>query len=521
MLRTTPASRIGRAVLAALATVAGLAVVGQANPAKAAPTPSLKWTREYGGAVIRGSSPLAVDLDGGGVDVAVGSYNGNVYAVHGSNGSDVGGWPQGTGFGIWSSPSAADVDGNGSPELFIGSGTAETSLPPGAMIGFNANGSRRWTFQGADGDNPRQAITATAPIGDVTNDGTPDLPFGTMGLTMHNLSASSGQQNGGWPFYSDDSMFSSAALADVNRDGQTDIVDGGDASPGGPFDHKGGVLRALRGNGSVIWERRFNDIVYSSPAIGDLDGNGTLEIAVGNGDYWQRVEPNADHSDSRRLFLLDAATGNIIWTKTLEGLTTPSPALADVNGDGRRDVVMATQDGSQGQVYAFDVGGGTLLNADTFGGAVIGSPTTADFNSDGAQDVLVPTGAGVTAHNGKTGGQMFTVGNGTAFQNSPLVTDVDGNGRVDIITAGTKGANGVIQRYEISESSFGARGWHTFRGDSRRTGSLTNPPMSHSFCGAPGAGGYWMVARDGGMFSFCDARFFGSMGGQQLNAPIV
>jgi hypothetical protein len=33
--------------------------------------------------------------------------------------------------------------------------------------------------------------------------------------------------------------------------------------------------------------------------------------------------------------------------------------------------------------------------------------------------------------------------------------------------------------------------------------------------------GYWMVGADGGIFSFGDAAFYGSMGGQQLNAPIV
>ena len=496
-------------------------MVVEASPAEAAPRADHRWTREIGGAVIRGSSPLAVDLDGGGVDVMVGSYNGNLYGLHGSDGSDVPGWPQNTGFGIWSSPSAADVDGNGSPEVFVGAGTAETALPPGAMLGFNANGARRWTFQGADGDNPRQAVTATAPIGDLNSDGTPDIPFGTMGLTMHSLTATSGQQNGGWPFYSDDSMFSSAALADVNRDGQTDIVVGGDASPGGPFDHKGGVLRALRSNGSLIWQRTFNDIVYSSPAVGDLDGNGTLEVVVGNGDYWQRVEGRGGHEDSRRLFLMDAATGNSIWTKDLGGITTGSPALADVNGDGRRDIVIGTHDGNNGRLYAFDVGGGVLMDVATFGGAVIGSVTTADLDSDRDQEVLVGTGAGVSAYRFGSNSPMFTMNGDVAHQNSPLVTDADGDGRVDIFIAGTRGGNGVVSRYEITESMLGDRGWHTFRGDARRTGSLTNPPLTHSFCGAPGAGGYWMVARDGGMFSFCDARFSGSMGGQRLNAPIV
>jgi hypothetical protein len=37
----------------------------------------------------------------------------------------------------------------------------------------------------------------------------------------------------------------------------------------------------------------------------------------------------------------------------------------------------------------------------------------------------------------------------------------------------------------------------------------------------PGGGGYWLVASDGGVFSFGNARFFGSTGGIHLNQPIV
>ncbi len=33
--------------------------------------------------------------------------------------------------------------------------------------------------------------------------------------------------------------------------------------------------------------------------------------------------------------------------------------------------------------------------------------------------------------------------------------------------------------------------------------------------------GYWLVATDGGIFAFGDAGFYGSMGGQPLNEPIV
>ena len=37
----------------------------------------------------------------------------------------------------------------------------------------------------------------------------------------------------------------------------------------------------------------------------------------------------------------------------------------------------------------------------------------------------------------------------------------------------------------------------------------------------PSGSGYWLVASDGGIFSFGDARFAGSTGAIRLNQPIV
>jgi hypothetical protein len=42
-----------------------------------------------------------------------------------------------------------------------------------------------------------------------------------------------------------------------------------------------------------------------------------------------------------------------------------------------------------------------------------------------------------------------------------------------------------------------------------------------AMAGTPDGGGYWTVASDGGVFTFGDAVFSGSMGGKPLNEPIV
>jgi N-acetylmuramoyl-L-alanine amidase len=55
-------------------------------------------------------------------------------------------------------------------------------------------------------------------------------------------------------------------------------------------------------------------------------------------------------------------------------------------------------------------------------------------------------------------------------------------------------------------------------------GSAGALPLARPVVGAastPDGGGYWLVASDGGVFSYGNATFYGSLGGQHLNQPIV
>ena len=61
-------------------------------------------------------------------------------------------------------------------------------------------------------------------------------------------------------------------------------------------------------------------------------------------------------------------------------------------------------------------------------------------------------------------------------------------------------------------------------GDARFFGSTGGMRLNEPIVGvaaSPTGGGYWLVARDGGVFTFGDARFFGSTGGMRLNEPII
>lgn len=61
-------------------------------------------------------------------------------------------------------------------------------------------------------------------------------------------------------------------------------------------------------------------------------------------------------------------------------------------------------------------------------------------------------------------------------------------------------------------------------GDAPFYGSMGGKPLAAPVVGiasTPSGHGYWLASSDGGLFSFGDAGFHGSMGGKTLNAPIV
>nr|MBF6554771.1 hypothetical protein [Acidimicrobiales bacterium] len=63
--------------------------------------------------------------------------------------------------------------------------------------------------------------------------------------------------------------------------------------------------------------------------------------------------------------------------------------------------------------------------------------------------------------------------------------------------------------------SFGDAGFHGSTGAIR----LNKPVVG--MAATPDGGGYWLVASDGGIFSFGNARFFGSTGSIALTRPVV
>ncbi len=121
----------------------------------------------------------------------------------------------------------------------------------------------------------------------------------------------------------------------------------------------------------------FGDVLYRLPGIGDVDGDGKLELAQGHADGTLRI--------------CDFESGNLRAKIDLNAIATDVLTL-DVNGDGRMEFVFGTNDGRLITVGS-NAGNFTIVDQMETG-AALGSPIAADFDGDGSAEIYVVTGDG-------------------------------------------------------------------------------------------------------------------------------
>jgi hypothetical protein len=449
------------------------------------------------GEPIAESSPVVATLDDGPA-VVVGDRSGYLYAYNLSDGTPVTGWPVHTGAPVDATPSVAPISGSSGPDdVFIGTGDAAHPYP-GGYKAYEPDGTLLWDTPApnppSDAGHADSGVEASLTVTDIG--GTTGVFAGSLGQESYALSAAAGKVLTGWPFFSADTNFSTAASADLYGNGQDELVMGGSSTAGvaeGQGYSNGGHVRVLDAQGALIYDYDTDQEVVSSPAVGDFLPRRTTGIVVGTGARF------AGTTDTDRILALTTRLG-LAWSDNLDGYTTSSPALADLQGNGQLDVVEGTDTGKlTGSVYALDGTDGTLIwEQPAAVSRIIGSVTTADLSGAGYQDVLVPTIHGVEVLDGRNGTEIAVLGQHLGFQNSPLITD-DPNGTVGITIAGYYGVRnppgkdvqsqgvGIIQHYEIWGSNaalpagvgaVGPGSWPMFHHDPSLSGVASTLPGS-------------------------------------------
>jgi CSLREA domain-containing protein len=404
--------------------------------------------------------------------------------------------------GIEAKPSVADIDGDGDADVVVGESN-------GTLAYFRNTGSATNPVyaQQTGAANPFNGIDVgsySAPAADdVDGDGDVDLFVGANDGTVHYYKNTGTATN---PTYVQqthtDNPFNNVyvgdyvgiALGDVDADGRVDALLGA----------HDGTLRYYRNTGSAtvpVYTLQtggtdlFNGVdvgVEAKPVLGDVDGDGDLDAAVGasDGTIWYFKNTGAATSP---VYVSQSGAANPF--NGLDVGTYSTPVLGDVNGDGDLDAIVGASDGTlfyfrndavpPAVNYALLTGAANPFNGINNGFDSYPTPALGDVDGDGDLDLVT----GVVRHAGsmryfKNTGTATAPAytqqtgaanpfNGIATPNSqPALADVDGDGDLDAVVAEFSGGGlmyfkntGVATSPVLVQQTGAANPFNGFTGD--------------------------------------------------------
>ncbi|MDX1417596.1 MAG: VCBS repeat-containing protein, partial [Candidatus Promineifilaceae bacterium] len=504
-----------------------------------------KWTKSLPAALCKGSnsdtnchrsSPALADVTGDGkLEIVVATNNGHILVIR-HNGEELWRVDSAPYFGleagkqkINSGPAVADIDADGQMEIVVGAGTTSRSTcTHGGIIVLEHTGQVKpgWPVLTQDWDIPptgcRETIFSTPALGDLDLDGDLEIVAGGFDKRIYALHHT-GQFVSGFPPNSyhfnrfgwdvlegrlGDTIWSSAAIADLTGDGFLDVIIGSDEgnydetwlpvlepwhcpySPVYTPGYCGGSVYALDRHGNLLdgFPRYILEAISSSPAIMDVNEDGTPEIFIGTGTYYYNQSPDKP-TEGFRLFGFDSRGNDLPgWAggQVVGGPVPASPAIGDITGDGQPNIVVAAGDK---KLYAWHINGSMVSGFpmtprthfdQVLEGYDVGTGfILADYTGDGkmeiflrhAAEIIIVSGSGhqLTAPNPNDTRPAYAMG--ARVWNNPAVGDLNGDGRLELVVQNSK-----LAVWDLPQSSTSAD-WPMFKRDAARTSSAL-PTMS-------------------------------------------
>jgi WD40 repeat protein len=263
--------------------------------------------------------------------------------------------------------------------------------------------------------------------GVINNDDVPDIVFGTKNGYVIVLDGSNGHEF--WKFRITSEEASEPISVDVvnldNSDGPEIIAAGkGDASN----DWKG-IVYALDVDGNQIWVARSSHNEVVDLAYADINGDDHLDVIASAGTYpWGGGE----------VIVIDGTTGVQIWAQSLGGGHGRGIDVGDMDGDGDYEIAVENYDN---KVFLLDAETGDILwsrSKPWYGRDVV----LGDVDNDGTYEVI--SGAGQVVAFDPNGNQKWTAPKEDEGMNIS-VRDITGDGQNEVVfSSGFSGMSYVL-----------------------------------------------------------------------------
>ncbi|TAK01225.1 MAG: VCBS repeat-containing protein [Candidatus Manganitrophaceae bacterium] len=459
------------------------------------------------------SSPAVADLDQDGYPEIIAARSRTVYVWH-SDGTLYWKGLVSTAGRIWAPAVVADLDNDGRLEIAVGSHQERISV-------FAWDGKPKAGWPKVLGGNTEIRSLAAGIISPAE---------GKMGLLAARtlvkpiafLMNASGAVMPGWPQLSSSTGCTpkvtcweagaynqNVGIADFDGDGKNDMLIGYDNAYVGVFKLNGAPFPS-----APVFKRRYfpgvpafhslqlaqqgwgpdgtdrSEFTDSPPVVADLDGDGKRElILVGDHELAGNTTNRGNalfvfHADATRQagfgFPFETA-GPLVFDDPGANIvdTNPSPAVVDLDGDGKKEILFPSYDGN---LYAVR-SDGKLFWKFSFaanGARFATEPVVADLNKDGIPEVLFATyettpGKGALIVLNNQGAKLVqTPLPGRGSMSAPTLADVYRNGELEVIVnLKDPTPQGGIQIYDLPGSNTNKVLWPTGRGNYLRNGDAT------------------------------------------------
>jgi len=346
------------------------------------------------------------------------------------------GWPLKVAKETASSVKVGDVDGDTHPDIVIGSNRVYAWHADGVELRDGDGQPLTWGIFSPLGDN----FTATVALANL--DGVPGLEI--VGASWNTSEIYIFDRNGatlpGWPRPTAYLCWASPVVGDLDGDGDLEVVAYDRSGVVYAWHHDGAEMRDGDANpatnGPFFVTKNPGTWHFSTPALADVDSDGVVELVVCSpADSIYCL--NADGSRVPGWPVPVADTGAMI---------TASPAVGDVDGDGSLEVIVPS---SSGRVYGLNHDGTSMsgwpkwvyMNTST----IAPSPALADLDGDGRLEVVIAgldKNCYVFRHNGAAypgWPQVYTSSSTARTESSPVIVDIDGDRSLDIVLACEEG----------------------------------------------------------------------------------